>query len=211
MTAEICHASWQVMAEKSRVNFPGALSISFRGTIGVKSFCLTTRIINSIWVSCRNENSCPALQPGSLVVGQGITKLKQERMPDGAVQQTITTWEEVLTRNKRGELLFIDDPHSHSIKNFPSQGWNEHSLNRSAALILRKRNITSIQVFSVFGFAGKCRTHNYIRGQLIRSSWDNALLKVQLHRDVFVTLSIPFIKSQVSEFPTEAAATYVIT
>jgi hypothetical protein len=40
-----------------------------------------------------------------LIVSRGITKVKQKLMLDGAVQQTITTLEEVLTRNGKKRML----------------------------------------------------------------------------------------------------------
>jgi len=40
-----------------------------------------------------------------VIISQGITKVKQKLMPDGAVQQAITTLEEVLTRNRKKRIL----------------------------------------------------------------------------------------------------------
>jgi hypothetical protein len=40
-----------------------------------------------------------------LIISQGITKVRQKLMPGGAVQQTITTLQEVLTRNRKREYL----------------------------------------------------------------------------------------------------------
>jgi hypothetical protein len=42
----------------------------------------------------------------SLIISQGSTQLKQKLIPEGAVQQTITTLEEVLTRNREKRTLF---------------------------------------------------------------------------------------------------------
>jgi hypothetical protein len=40
-----------------------------------------------------------------VIISQSITKVKQKLMPDEAVQQTITTSEEVLTRNRKKRIL----------------------------------------------------------------------------------------------------------
>jgi hypothetical protein len=40
------------------------------------------------------------------ITNQVITKAKQELMPDGAFQQTITTLENCLARNRKREYLF---------------------------------------------------------------------------------------------------------
>ena len=46
-----------------------------------------------------------------LIASQVITKAKQELIPDWAVQQTITTLEEVLTRTGKREYLFTELVH----------------------------------------------------------------------------------------------------
>lgn len=40
-----------------------------------------------------------------IIISQGITKVKQKLMPDGAVQQTIATSEEVFTRYRKKRIL----------------------------------------------------------------------------------------------------------
>ena len=53
------------MARKPRVHFPGAFyDVIARGAIGVGRSSLPIKTIDSIWVSCGNESSCRALQPG---------------------------------------------------------------------------------------------------------------------------------------------------
>jgi len=94
------------MAKKPRVHFPGAFyhiitRLNRRQKILLNELGLSTlfELLAGMKTVAEQVNRDP------VVMSQGITKVKQKLMPDEAVQQTITTLEEVLTRNRKKRIL----------------------------------------------------------------------------------------------------------